>query len=70
MLAPVNCEIRNSNSNLTDEIYNSKHLENLSRFDLENYKFQQKNAWGKKHHPPVPTNHSFNNLEIYIVAHI
>ena len=32
LLAPVNCEIRNSNSNVTDETYNSKHLENLSRF--------------------------------------
>ena len=32
MLAPVNCKIRNSNSNVTDEIYNSNHLEILSRF--------------------------------------
>ena len=32
MLAPVNCEIRNSNSNVTDETYNSKDFENLSRF--------------------------------------
>ena len=38
MLAPVNCEIRNSNSNVTDETYNSKHLETLSRFKLEKYK--------------------------------
>ena len=52
MLAPVNCEIRNSNSNVTDETYNSKHLENLSGFELEDYKFQPKYALGKKHHPP------------------
>ena len=42
MLAPVNCEIRNSNSNVTDETYNSKHLETLSRFKLEKYKSKQK----------------------------
>ena len=32
MLAPVTCKIRNSSLNVTDETYNSKHLENLSRF--------------------------------------
>ena len=32
MLAPVICEIRNSSSNVTDETYNSKLLEILSRF--------------------------------------
>ena len=57
MLAPVNCEIRNSNSNVTDETYNSKHLETLSRFKLEKYKSKQKWPYVKKHHPPVPENH-------------
>ena len=38
MLAPVNWKIRNSNSNVTDETYNLKHLETLSRFKLEKYK--------------------------------
>ena len=42
VLALVNCEIRNSNSNVTDETYNSKHLETLSRFKLEKYKSKQK----------------------------
>ena len=31
MLATVNCEIRNSNWNMTDVTYNSKNLENLSK---------------------------------------
>ena len=32
MLAQVNCEIRNSSLNVTDETYNSKHLEISSGF--------------------------------------
>ena len=32
VLAPVNCKSRNSILNVTEETYNSKHLENLSRF--------------------------------------
>ena len=42
--APVNCKFRNSKLNVTDETYNSKHIETLSRFELENYKFQQEYA--------------------------
>ena len=65
MLAPVDCEIGNPNSNVTDETYNSKDLENLSRFEMENYMFHQKWCIPIKHHPPVPVNHSFNNLETW-----
>ena len=32
LLVPVNCKSRNSILNVTEETYNSKHLENLSRF--------------------------------------
>ena len=66
LLAPVNCEIRNSNSNVTDETYNSKHFETLSRFELENYMFHQKWCIPKKGHvPPVPVNHSFNHVKTW-----
>ena len=65
MLAPVNCEIRNSNSNVTDETYNSKHLEILSRFELEKLQVSAEICLREKTPPPVPVNHLFNNLETW-----
>ena len=54
MLAPVNCEIRNPNSNVTDETYNSKLLENSSRFKLENLQVSPERWRHQKTPPPRP----------------
>ena len=51
MLAPVNCEIRNSNSKVTDETYNSKDFKKLSPIYLENSIVSPEIGHPKKHHP-------------------
>ena len=67
MLAPVNCEIRNSNSNVTDETYNLKLLENFVKILVGKLHFLAKIVMQEKTPPPPrpDVNYSFNHLETW-----
>ena len=66
MLAPVNCEIRNSNSNVTDETYiQLKTLRNFAKIRVGKLQVSPEMVHPKEGPPPVPVNHSFNHLETW-----
>ena len=64
MLTPVNCEIRNSILNVSDETYNSKHLENSIKILVIKLRVSAEMRLRQiGPPPPVPMNHFINHLE-------